>query len=200
MADAAAEQSQEAHSGRCKELAGPHPALKAGTLYVYAKKRHHDDIGKTFFVCTGHRHVHVLPGQDGGDTLFPAHFATRDNRLAYAVSQEEPASPISPSYIYELNARTGDRLVNQASAWPDDNVQASVDVLKIVVAPNGSIAWLAHLRGQQHDYAVERIAAGGTRLTLALGPDIDPASLSASPHGTTVSWIQGGQPASAPLA
>ena len=200
MADAAAEPSEAARSGGCRELAGPHPALHSGGLFVYAKQRHHDDIGKTFFVCTGHRHVHVLPGQDGGDTLFPGHFAARDNRLAYAVSQQEPASPTSPSYIYELHARSGERLVTQAFAWPDDNVQASVEVVKIVVAPNGSIAWLAHLLGQQHDYAVERIAVGGTRSTLALGPDIDPASLTASPHGTTVSWIQGGQAASAPLA
>lgn len=187
-------------SESCKELAGPHPTLHAGGLYVYAKQRHHNDIGKTYFVCAGHGHVRVLPGQDGGDTRFPSHFVARDKRLAYAVDDEEAAATIVPSYIYELDATTGQRLVDQAFAWPDDTVQASVDVLKIVIAPNGSIAWLAHLLGSLHDYAVERVAAGGTRSTLALGPDIDPGSLTASPHGTTVSWTQGGVPASAPLA
>jgi hypothetical protein len=187
-------------SKTCKELAGPHPALHSGGLYVYAKQRHHDDIGKTYFVCAGHGHVHVLPGQDGGDTLFPGHFVARDNRLAYAVADEEAAATIVPSYIYVLEAKTGQRLVDQAFAWPDDTVQASVEVLKIVIAPNGSIAWLGHLLGSLHDYAVQRIAAGGARSTLALGPDIDPGSLTASPHGTTVSWTQGGLPASAPLA
>jgi hypothetical protein len=199
MADAGTEPAEAAHAAGCKELAGPHPALHSKGLYVYAKKRHHDDIGKTFFVCTGHRHIHVLPGQDGGDTLFPSHFVARDNRVAYAVLQDEPAATIAPSFIYELNAKTGDRLVTQAFAWPDENVQASVEVVKIVIAPNGSIAWLAQLTGHD-DVAVQRIGADGTRSTLASGQDIDPTSLTASPHGTTVSWIQNGQPASAPLA
>ena len=186
MADAGTEPAEAAHAAGCKELAGPHPALHVKGLYVYAKKRHHDDIGKTFFVCTGHRHIHVLPGQDGGDTLFPSHFVARDNRVAYAVLQEEPAATIAPSFIYELNAKTGDRLVTQAFAWPDENVQASVEVVKIVIAPNGSIAWLARLTGHL-DVAVQRIGADGTRSTLAAGQDIDPTSLTASPHGTTVS-------------
>jgi hypothetical protein len=188
-----------AHSGDCRELAGRHPALRSDGLYVYAKRRHPNDIGKTFYVCTGHGNVRVLPGQDGGDTLFPGAFAARDNWLAYAVSQQEPAASTAPSYLYELKATTGTRVVTQVFAWPDENVQASVEVLEIVVAPNRSIAWLARLTGH-NAYAVERIGADGTRSTLASGQSFDRHSLTASPHGTTVSWIQNGQEASAPLA
>jgi hypothetical protein len=191
--------AEAAHSGDCRHLAGRHPALRSNGLYVYAKRRHHSDIGKTFYVCTGHGNVRVLPGQDGGDTLFPGAFAARDNWLAYAVSQQEPAASTAPSYIYELKATTGHRSVTQAFAWPDENVQASVEVLEIVVAPNGSIAWLAHLTGH-NAYAVERIGADGTRSTLASGQNFGRHSLTASPHGTSVSWIQNGQEASAPLA
>jgi hypothetical protein len=193
------EGAEAAHSGDCRELAGGHPALHHNGLYVYAKQRHANDIGKTFYVCTGHGNVHVLPGQDGGDTLFPGAFATRDNWLAYAVSDEEPAATLAPSYIYELKATTGNLVVSAVFAWPDENVQASVEVLKIVVAPNRSIAWLAHLTGH-NAYAVERIGADGTRSTLASGQNFDRHSLASSPHGTTVSWIQNGQEASAPLA
>jgi hypothetical protein len=188
-----------AQSGDCRQLAGHHPALRSKGLYVYAKQRHPSDIGKTFYVCTGHGNVHVLPGQDGGDTLFPSAFAARDNWLAYAVSDEEAAATIAPSYIYELKATTGKRVVTRAFAWSDDNVQASVDVLRILVAPNGSIAWMAHLTGH-NAYAVERTGADGTRSTLASGQNFDRHSLSASPHATTVSWIQNGHEASAPLA
>ena len=199
MADAGTEPAAAAHAAGCKELAGPHPALHVNELYVYAKKRHHDDVGKTFLVCTGHRQDSVPARARTAGTRCPrATSWLGDNRLAYEVLQEEPAATTAPSYIYELNAKTGDRLVTQAFAWPDENVQASVEVVNII-APNGSIAWLAQLSGHD-DVAVERIGADGARSTLASGQDIDPTSLTASPHGTTVSWIQNGQPASAPLA
>jgi hypothetical protein len=191
--------AEAAQSGDCRQLAGHHPVLRSNGLYVYAKQRHPSDIGKTYYVCTGHGNVHVLPGQDGGDTQFPGAFAARDNWLAYAVSDEEAAATIDPSYIYEIKATTGKRVVTQAFAWPDENVQASVEVLHIVVAPNRSIAWLAHLTGH-NAYAVERIGADGTRSHLASGQNFDRHSLRTSPHGTTVSWIQNGQGASAPLA
>ena len=164
----------DAQSGDCAQLAGHHPALRSNGLYVFAKQRHPNDIGKTFSVCTGNGNVHVLPGQDGGDTLFPGAFAARDKWLAYAVSEQEAAATIDPSYVYEIKATTGKHVVTQAFAWPDETVQASVEVLKIVVAPNGSIAWLAHLTGH-NAYAVERIGADGSPLTPRFGPELRPS-------------------------
>ena len=98
---------------------------------------------------------------------------------------------------------TGRLTINQAFAWPDQNTgNNDASVSGIVLAPDGSVAWLSGLAatggGPTTSYSVVRMGLEGTRSMLAQGTNI--SGLTASADGATVSWTNNGVPGSAPLA
>jgi len=156
-------------------------------------------------VCSRTGKVRALPGQGDGPEDSLGGFVINGSWLAY--TNTLLVDPVAPTddYVYVVNVKTGKRLVNGVISWPGpgsdlDNSGSSVSA--IVLAPDGSVAWLAGLSpaggGPVSALAVVRIQAGGTQSTLAQGPDL--TGLSASGNGATVSWTQNGAPASAPLA
>jgi hypothetical protein len=79
------------------------------------------------------------------------------------------------------------------------------NVVAIVVKSDGAVAWIAEdyertlgtgTPSVTPYFDVEAVDKSGSRL-LASGTDIDPSSLALA--GNTLYWMQGGQPASAPL-
>ena len=97
-----------------------------------------------------------------------------------------------------MSVTTGRLTINQAFAWPDQNTgNNNASVSSIVLAPDGSVAWLSGLSatggGPTTSYSVVRIGSDGTQSTLAQGTNI--SGLTASPDGATVSWTNDGVPA-----
>ena len=183
----------------CKRLAGRQPAARAGGVYVFQKSN------GLFYVCSRTGKVRALPGQGDGPEDSLGGFVINGSWLTY--TNTLLVDPVAPTddYVYVVNVKTGKRLVNGVISWPgpgSDLDNSGSGVSAIVLAPDGSVAWLAGLSpaggGPVSALAVVRIQAGGTQSTLAQGPDL--TGLSASGNGATVSWTQNGAPASAPLA
>jgi hypothetical protein len=189
------------HRGRpaptCKRLAGKNPAAHSRGVYVYQSK------GGNYVVCSGRGKVRKLPNQDGGLTNDLSLFVIAGNFVAWDDSMLiNPVAPVD-DYVSVLNVKTGKLRVNEAFSWPDQNTgNSQTSVLAIVLAPNGSVAWLSALApiggGPQSAFSVMRIGSDGGQSTLAQGPNI--SGLTASSDGSTVSWTNNGVPASAPLA
>jgi hypothetical protein len=66
----------------------------------------------------------------------------------------------------------------------------------IVVKSDGSVAWIVNPNEASGHYQVHAADTTGSRV-LASGADIDPTSLALA--GSTIYWMQGGQPHAAPL-
>jgi hypothetical protein len=189
----------------CRSRAGKNTVARSGGVYVYQQ------VNLTLLVCSGRGKVRVLPNQDQGTFLTLGNLVITGTWLAWAnTSQPDPLDPEIDS-VYVMNVRTGKVLVNGVSAWPDQEPTScpawvpcltNQSVVGMVLAPNGSVAWLANISpldgGPATAFSVVHIGANGAQSTLAQGSNL--AGLSASANGVTVSWTQNGVPASAPLA
>jgi hypothetical protein len=190
------------HRGRpapeCRRLAGKHPVAAAHGVYVFLAKG-----GNTYKVCAGRGKVRTLPNQDGGLTNQLSQFTIAGNFLAW--DDTELIDPVAPTddYVSVMNVTTGKQLVSLAFSWPNQNTgNNNASVVTIVLAPDGSVAWLSALAalggGPNSAFSVVRIGSDGSQSTLAMGPDL--SALTASANGATVSWTDNGNAASAPLA
>ena len=147
--------------------------------------------------------MRTLPNQDGGLTDSLGQFAIGGKYLAWADTELiNPAAPVD-DYVSVMNLSTGRLTITLAFAWPDQNIgNNNASVLGIVLAPDGSVAWLSALSpiggGPQSAFSVIRIGSDGGQSTLAQGTNI--SGLTASSDGATVSWTNDGVAASAPLA
>ena len=181
----------------CKRIAGKHPAAASRGVYVFQVS------SGNFKVCSGRGKVRTLPNQDGGMTNELGQFVIAGNYLAWDDTELiNPAAPVD-DYVSVMSVTTGRLTINQAFAWPDQNTgNNNASVSGIVLAPDGSVAWLSGLSatggGPTTSYSVVRIGSDGTQSTLAQGTNI--SGLTASPDGATVSWTNNGVPGSAPLA
>jgi hypothetical protein len=147
--------------------------------------------------------VRTLPNQDGGMTNELGEFVIAGSYLAWDDTVlSDPVAPVD-DYVSVMRVTTGRLPINQAFAWPDQNTgNTNASVVGIVLAPDGSVAWLSGLApiggGPTSSYSVVRIGSDGTQSTLAQGTNI--SGLAASSDGSTVSWTNNGVPGSAPLA
>jgi hypothetical protein len=189
------------HRGRaaptCKRIAGKNPAAASQGVYVFQIK------SGNYRVCSGRGKVRTLPNQDGGLTNQLSQFVISGKYLAWDDTfLDNPLSPVN-DYVSVVNVATGRVPINQAFAWPDQNTgNNNASVLGIVLAPDGSVAWLSAISpiggGPNSAYSVVPIGSDGAQATLAQGTNI--SGLAASSDGSTVSWTNNGTPASAPLA
>jgi hypothetical protein len=106
-------------------------------------------------------------------------------------------------YEYEVvvrNLRNGSVLHRLPTGTPlglPENGDVGIGKAKaIVVKTDGAVAWIVAVRSTAVEYQVHAVDATGSRV-LASGPEIDPSSLALA--GSTLYWIQGGEPFSTPL-
>ena len=182
----------------CKRLAGKHPVAASRGIYVFSK------ANGNFYVCSGRGKVRLLPNQSGGLDDQLGTFVIAGTFLAWVdTSLIDPVAPVN-DYVDVMNVKTGKLVVNSVLSWPPDVPMGNneTSVMALVLAPDGSVAWLAGLSAvggaSTGTSAVVLLPVGVAQSTLAQGMNI--SGLSATPDGTTVSWTQNGVPASSPLA
>ncbi len=121
--------------------------------------------------------------------------------VAYEGLGSEPAEPERKSarpLVIVRDLRTGQIL----RRLPSDVLGPSRvgSVMAIVVKSNGAVAWIVEDRestpSHPAEYEVHAVDGNGSRV-LAASSEIDPSSLALV--GSTLYWMQAGNPASAPL-
>jgi hypothetical protein len=119
--------------------------------------------------------------------------------VAYEESLVQPSSGFSSWFVLVRDLRNGrvlHRVPTGTRSLPKPNLVGNGSTTVIVVKRDGAVAWIVESNISPVEYEVHALDKTGSRV-LASGSGIEPRSLALA--GSTLYWMQGGEPMSAVL-
>jgi hypothetical protein len=133
-----------------------------------------------------------LPGQDGGDTNTPYSYRLNGRFLAYAVINQEEASPTAGSTVYSVDLTKRRRLIGVEAGDPAQADNTSTEVKALVVGAGGAVAWITDSINLDERLSLRKAAHGAAPTLLDHGNDLGRRSLALSADGKTIFWTRAG--------